>query len=126
MPIQLDHYSHHGGGNYVVIVCCPNVVAPGRLVHFDHNRRSGHWVIRDFITGRRLDNFGSDSELTVADIEIDAVCSEFPPWCPVERQPEAWTSYLRLRTTAHLKRRANIPEPPPNPQWGTWEAFLGQ
>ena len=78
-------------------------------------------MIRDFITGRRLDNY--HSELTVADIELDAVCSEFPPWCPVEDQPDAWISYLRLRTTAYLKRRAHISAQPPNPQSGTWEAL---
>src|ERR1035437_9887422 len=119
MAVQQNNYDHRGKGNYGIVVCCPTIVAPERLVYFDYNRQSGSWVIRDFITGHRLDNY--HSTLTRQQVEDDAVHDEFPPWCSVEDKPDDWTTYLRLRTTAYLGRGADVPTQPPNPQSGTWE-----
>ena len=51
MPVSPNNYDHRGGGNYGIVVRCPNIVAHDRLVYFDHNRDRGSWVIRDLITG---------------------------------------------------------------------------
>ena len=119
MPVTPDHYDHRGKGNYAVVVCCPTIVAPDRLVYFDYNRQSGGWAIRDFITGLWLND--RHSRLTIADIEADSVHSEFPPWANVETESRDWLTYLRLRTTAYLGRGREIPINPPNAQSGTWQ-----
>jgi len=90
----------------------------GRLVYFDHNRERGSWVVRDFITGRRLDN--EHSPFTVAQIEGGATYDEHPPWCNAEKNPEDWTTYLRLRTTAAVRSLGRSLEVP-NPQSGQWQ-----
>lgn len=120
MAVQADNYNHRGKGNWGIIVCCPKIAVPNRLVYFDYNRRSRNWVIRDFIVGYRLDN--SHSSLTISDIEQDAIYDEFPPWCSVEEKPQEWKTYLSLRTTAYTKRR-RIPRNIPTIQYGQWERF---
>jgi len=118
MPIAEPNYSHRGGGNYGIVVRCPNLIAD-RLVYFDHNRERGSWVVRDFLTSHRLDN--EHSPLTVAQIEGDATYDEHPPWCNVENRPDDWTTYLRLRTTAVFRGRVGRPWEAPNPQFGQWQ-----
>jgi hypothetical protein len=118
MPISVENYSHRGGGNYGIVLVCPGLVAD-RLVYFDHNRQRGSWVVRDFITGRRLDN--ENSPLTVSEIEDDATHDEHPPWCNAETDPRDWTTYLRLRTTAAFKRGGARSLEAPNPQSGHWQ-----
>jgi hypothetical protein len=110
MPVNPEHYRTRGG-NLAIVLCCPTIVSPARLVYFDHNP-VGSWVIRDFLSGLWLDN--EASHLTVAAIEQDAVYSEPPPWCSVENDPQDWRLYLELRTTVYTgqrNRRINI-EPP--------------
>jgi hypothetical protein len=119
MAVNPSNYDHRGGGNYGIVLRCPNIVANDRLVYFDHNRDRGSWVIRDFIVGQRLDN--SHSTLTVAEIEADATYDEFPVWCNVEVSPAEWITYLMLRTTAVLRvggplRSASAA----NPGFGNW------
>lgn len=118
MPVDPENYSHRGGGNYGIVVVCPTLIAD-RLVYFDHNRERGSWVVRDFITGRRLDN--EHSPLTVAQIEDDAAYNEYPPWCNVENEPGGWTTYLRLRTTAAFRNGVGRSLDAPNPQSGQWQ-----
>jgi len=118
MPVDEQNYSHRGGGNYGIVLLCPNVVAD-RLVYFDHNRERGSWVIRDFICGRRLDN--GHSTLTVSQIENDASYHEHPPWCNVEEEPDTWRTYLRLRVTAAFKRGRGRSIEAPNAQSGQWQ-----
>lgn len=120
MSVNSSNYDHRGGGNYGIVVRCPNIVAHDRLVYFDHNNDRGSWVIRDFITGHRLDN--DHSALTVADIEADATYDEFPPWCNVEVSPADWRTYLALRTTAVSRLRAPLGSVSAvNPQSGNWQ-----
>jgi hypothetical protein len=122
MPIDPDSYNHRGRGNWGIVLCCPNIVAPERLVYFDYNRQTCAWVIRDFITGMRLDD--KDSTLSRTDIEADATHDEFPPWCSVEDRPADWTLYLRLRTTAHFETGGpRVSESAPNPSSGRWVAL---
>ena len=118
MPVNHDNYSHRGGGNYGIVVLCPTLIAD-RLVYFDHNRDRGSWVVRDFTTDRRLDN--EHSPLTVAQIEEDATYNEHPPWCNVENESAAWTTYLRLRTTAAFRSPVGRSLDAPNPQSGQWQ-----
>jgi hypothetical protein len=79
MAVNPSNYNHRGGGNYGIVLRCPNIVANDRLVYFDHNRDRGSWVIRD-----------SHSALTVAQIEADATYDEFPVWCNAEVSPAEW------------------------------------
>jgi hypothetical protein len=117
MPINPQHYSTRGG-NLAVVVCCPTIVSPHRLVYFDHNPQ-GSWVIRDFLTGLKLSN--ETSPLTVADIGQDAVHSELPPWCNVEDAPQDWQVYLELRTTVYTaQRNRNVDMQPPNYEPYRW------
>jgi hypothetical protein len=118
MSVDEENYSHRGGGNYGIVLLCPNLIAD-RLVYFDHNRQRGSWVVRDFIAGWRLDN--ENSALTVAQIEDDATYDEHPPWCNAETDPTDWRTYLRLRTTAAFKRAAGGTLDAPNPQSGDWQ-----
>ena len=120
MPVNDEKYCHRGGGNYGIVLICPNLVGD-RLVYFDHNRARGSWVIRDFIAGCRLDN--ESSRLTVAQIEADATYDKHPPWCNVETDPADWRTYLRLRTTAAFKRGEGRSLDAPNPQSGRWQQF---
>lgn len=76
MPINPNSYSRRGNNNLGAVVRCPNLVAD-RLVYFDHDSVTGAWVIRDFISGLKLDNH--KSSLTVAQIEADADYDEYPP-----------------------------------------------
>src|SRR4051812_44667319 len=101
MPVNQNNQNHRGGGNYGIVLRCPNVVAEDRLIYFDFNRKRRTWVIRDFINNQRLDNL--HSPLTVAQIEADATYDEFPTWCNAERNPADWRTYLSLRTTAVLR-----------------------
>lgn len=119
MPINLDNYNHRGGGNYSVVLQCPDVVGNEHLVYFDHNRDRGSWVLRDLIAGYRLDDNGSS--LTVAQIETAATYNEFPPWLNVEINPVDWRTYLTIRTTAVLKRTSDSTPAPPNPNSGSWQ-----
>ena len=120
MPVDPNNYEHRGGGNYGVVVLCPNIVADDRLVYFDHNKDRGSWVIRDFISGQRLDN--DHSALTVAQIEAEATYDEFSPWCNVEMNPADWRTYLTLRTTAVSRLRAPLGSVSAvNPQSGSWQ-----
>lgn len=118
MPVKKNSYSHRGGGNYGVVLRCQNLVAR-RLVYFDHNPRTGSWVIRDFIFGQRLSN--NLSPLTVSQIEGDADYDEFPAWCNVEVNAGDWAAYLRLRTTAAFRPRRSPDSSPPNPGSGRWQ-----
>ncbi len=119
MAIDKDDYGSRGG-NLAIVLCCPNIVADGRLVYFDYSKKSQHWVIRDFIAGVRLDN--DHSRLTVADIEGDARYSEYPVWCSVEEEPENWKAYLELRSTAVFRLNAPLCSiHPPNPRSGQWQ-----
>jgi hypothetical protein len=118
MPVKEDNYSHRGGGNYGIVLVCPNVIA-NRLVYFDHNRERGSWVVRDFICGWRLDN--QSSALTEAQIEADATYDEHPPWCNVEANPADWKTYLQLRTTVALGHGDGRSLDAPNPQSGHWQ-----
>jgi hypothetical protein len=85
MVLNKTNYNHRGGGNFGIVLICPNIVAPDRLVYFDHNKERSTWVIRDFITGQRLDN--GHSTVTVADIEQDATYDEFPIGATWNRTP---------------------------------------
>ena len=118
MAINEENYSHRGGGNYGIVLRCPNLIAD-RLVYFDRNRERGTWVVRDFITGWRLNS--ENSPLTVSQIEDDATYDEHPPWCNAEKHPGDWTMYLRLRTTAAFKRRDARSLDVPNPRSGHWQ-----
>jgi hypothetical protein len=120
MAVDSNNYDHRGGGNYGIVLRLPQVVADDRLVYFDHNKNRGSWVIRDFITGRKLDD--NHSALTVAQIEADATYDEFPIWCNAEENPTDWRLYLNLRTTAVFRLRG--PQRSaigPNPQSGDWQ-----
>jgi hypothetical protein len=120
MPVNPSNYNHRGGRNYGIVLCCPNIVADDHLVYFDHNRNRGSWVIRDFVTGRRLDN--ECSGLQVADIEVDANYDEFPAWCSVEEHPDAWKTYLMLRSTAVLRTGHPLTSPTAQgPAFGSWQ-----
>lgn len=101
MPVDVSNYNHRGGGNYGIVLRCPNIVANDHLVYFDFNKNRGSWVIRDFIAGLRLDD--NHSKLSVAEIVADANYDEFPAWCSVEENPADWKTYLTLRTTAALR-----------------------
>jgi hypothetical protein len=101
MPANSTDYRTRGG-NLGIVLCCPTIVSPARLVYFDHNP-AGSWVIRDFLTGLKLSN--DTSTLTVADVEQDAVHSEPPPWCNAETAPSDWRLYLELRTTIYTDQR---------------------
>jgi hypothetical protein len=118
MPVHEERYSHRGGGNYGIVILCPTLVAD-RLVYFDHNRERGTWVIRDFIAGWLLDN--RHSRLTVAQIADDAIYDEHPPWCNVEKHPDQWRTYLRMRTTAAFRRGRGRALEMPNLQSGEWQ-----
>jgi hypothetical protein len=117
--MTVNSYDSRGGNNYAVVLLCPNIVANDHLVYFDYNAKSRNWVIRDFITGQRLDNH--HSTLTVEQIEADATHAEFPVWHNVENFPADWRTYLTLRTTAvrglrHSLGSTNLP----NPASGIW------
>ena len=118
MPLNHDNYNHRGGGNYGVVLVCPDLIAD-RLVYFDYNRDRGSWVIRDFIFGRRLDN--ENSPLTVSQIEGAVTYDEYPPWCNAETHPADWTTYLRLRTTAAFHNGEGRSMAAPNPRSGQWQ-----
>jgi hypothetical protein len=121
MPVNPDNYGSRGG-NLAIVLRCPNIVADDRLVYFDYNKKSRHWVIRDLITGKRLDNFQGHSQLTVQQIEADATYDEFPIWLNVEEHTAEWQTYLRLRTTA--VHRLNNPlrgNKAPNSVSGAWQ-----
>ena len=57
-----------GVENLGIVVRCPTLVG-NRLVYFDYNHVGQGWVIRDFITGWKLDN--EHSSLSVDNIEAD-------------------------------------------------------
>jgi hypothetical protein len=119
MPVNQINYNHRGGGNFGIVLRCPNLVAGDHLVYFDHNRDRGSWVIRDFIAGERLDN--NHSALSVTDIEGDATYDEFPAWCNVEIDPAAWQQYLTLRSTAVLRLSGSLRHTnSPNRTSGNW------
>jgi hypothetical protein len=120
MPVNTNNYDHRGGGNYGVVVRLPQIVADDRLVYFDHNKKRGSWVIRDFIVGRRLDN--DHSSLTVPQIEADATYDEFPIWCNVEVSPADWKTYLDIRTTAVFRLSTPLlSTSAPNSGSGNWQ-----
>ena len=118
MPVDANDYRTRGG-NLAIVLCCPTIASPARLVYFDHNP-AGSWVIRDFLCGVRLSN--ETSALTVADIEQDACHSEPPPWCNVEKTPGDWRLYLELRTTVFTgQRNRNIDVQNPNRNFERWD-----
>lgn len=116
MPVTQANYDHRGGGNYGIVMRCPNIVGD-RLVYFDYNAQRHSWVIRDFISGLSLSN--NDSQLTVPQIEFDANHDEFPPWRDVSYQME-WATYLFLRTSAQFRLGALPTITQPNPVSGRW------
>lgn len=118
MPVNHENYSQRGGGNLGIVLRCPNLVAD-RLVYFDYNIDRGSWVIRDFLTGRRLDN--SHSDLTIPQIEEDATYDEYPPWCSVEREPDDWRTYLRLRSTTVFRLGGFRAMEAPSQRSGQWQ-----
>jgi len=99
MPVNPIHYRHHGGGNHVIIVRCPNI-AGDHLVHLSQ-ADAGSWVLRDFILNETLYRSpppnSSVSTMSLADIEADADFSE-PPAYHAETNRDEWQAYLRLRT----------------------------
>jgi hypothetical protein len=106
------------GGNIAIVLCCPTIVSPARLVYFDHNP-AGSWVIRDCLAGFKLSS--ETSPLTVAQVEHDAIYSEPPPWCNVETAPGDWRLYLELRTTVYTEpRNRSVDVQYPN-QAGQWQ-----
>jgi hypothetical protein len=120
MPVNPNSYNHRGGGNYGAVLLCPNLVASDHLVYFDYNRNRGSWVIRDFITGQRLDD--SHSALALTEIEADATFDEFPAWCNAEENPVEWKAYLTLRTTAVLRLKGPLlSAAAPNSTSGNWQ-----
>jgi hypothetical protein len=122
MPCDQEHYGSRGG-NLAIVLRCPNIVADDRLVYFDYNKQTLNWVIRDFIAGKRLDNFQSHhSTLTIRQIEADAIYSEYPPWLNVETNPEDWKNYLTHRTTALRKLNMSLHGfRQPNSASGNWQ-----
>ena len=115
MAVNQNNYASRGG-NLAIVLRCPQIVADDRLVHFDYNKKTGHWVIRDFLARRRLDNY--NSILTVAQMEEDATYDEYPVWCNVE-EPATWRAYLSLRTTAVLRLNGELGSTvAPNPSSG--------
>jgi hypothetical protein len=119
MPVDPNNYDHRGKSNWSIVLCCPRLVAPNRLVYFDYSKNSGNWVIRDLIAGQRLDNFHAP-QVTRQQIEADAEHDEFPPWLDVEDNPSNWEIYLRLRTSAvfRLRRKGIVTTPhPPGSGW---------
>ena len=109
-------------GRLAAVLLCPTIVANDHLVYFDYDTKSLHWVIRDFITGQRLDNFNNDSRLTVRQIEEDATYAESPAWLAVLGNIAEWRNYLMLRTTAVLDSHRSLGATnPPNPASGTWQ-----
>lgn len=121
MPIDQNNYDHRGGFNRGIVLCCPTLVAPNRLVYFDYSTETDHWVIRDLIVGQRLDNF--HSPLTRQQIEADAVHDEFPPWLNVEENPGDWALYLRHRTSARFRPRTAGVVATPHPPTDGWETL---
>lgn len=120
MALNRSNYNHRGGGNYGIVLLCPNLVASDRLIYFDYNRDRGSWVIRDFIGSMRLDN--ERSTLTVPQVEADATYDEFPAWCNAEERPDDWKLYLDLRSTAVLRLgRPLASHARPNPASGNWQ-----
>ena len=116
MPVDQTNYDHRGGFNWSIVLCCPRLVAPERLVYFDFSKDSGNWVIRDLIAGQRLDNF--HSPLTLQELEDDAEYDEFPPWLNVEENPADWALYLELRTVFRLRTKGVVATPhPPGSGW---------
>jgi hypothetical protein len=117
MPVDERNYSKRGRGNSGIVLHCPNIV-PDRLIYFVQNEELGSWVIRDLITGMRLDNLRS--ALTIEQIETDAAYDEHPPWLNVEESPAEWGLYLRLRTSAVFPS-SRLRFQPPNAQAGEWQ-----
>jgi hypothetical protein len=99
MPLNPQHYRHHGSGNMVIIVRVPNI-AGDHLVHLCQAGQQS-WVIRDYVSDERLFRSPppnrSVSTMSLADIESDADYSEPPAYYPETQHPD-WESYLRLRT----------------------------
>ena len=118
MPAESADYRPRGP-NAAIVLCCPTIVSPARLVYFDRNQ-AGSWVIRDFLAGVKLTS--ETSALTVVDVEQDAVYSEPPPWCNVETRPMEWRLYLELRTTVYThQRNRTIDVQHPNNAAGRWQ-----
>lgn len=123
MAINPQNYGSRGG-NLAIILLCPNIVADDHLVYFDYNKKSGNWVIRDFITRKRLDNFDRRVPLTVAQIEADATWCEHPAWLNVEHYPVEWQAYLKHRTTSVRQLHGPLQTvKQPNPASGNWRVF---
>src|SRR5581483_9755540 len=122
MPFNSEDYGSRGG-NLAVVLRCPNIVADDHLVYFDYNRQTRNWVIRDFITEKRLDNFQPQhSNLTVEQIEADATYSEPPPWLSVEHNQGDWQTYLTHRTTAIRRLNGSLHGiQQPNSESGNWQ-----
>ncbi len=122
MPVNNDNFGSRGG-NLAIVLRCPKIVADDRLVYFDYNKKSLHWVIRDFIAGQRLDN--EHSALTVTEILADADYDEAAPWLNVEERPDQWRSYLTLRTTAVRKLNGSLgTTKSPNSISGSWQPIF--
>jgi len=118
MPVNPADYRTRGG-NVAIVLCCPTIVSPARLVYFDHNP-AGSWVIRDFLAGFKLSN--ETSPLTFALVEQDAIYSEPPPWCNVITAPRDWRLYLELRTTFYTEQRnRNVDVQHPSSQFDQWQ-----
>jgi hypothetical protein len=125
MPLNPQDYRHHGGGNYVAVIRCPNIAGP-HLVHLSQAGQ-GSWVLRDYISGEQLFRSPppnrSVSGLSLADIEAAADHSEPPPFFP-EHSHQEWRGYLLLRSMVAFNLRhapapagANRPVTTPPSQW---------
>src|ERR1017187_10591171 len=122
MPADPADYRTRGG-NIAIVLCCPTIVSPARLVYFDHNP-AGSWVIGDFLAGFKLSD--ETSPLTVAQVEQDAIYSEPPPWCNVETAPADWrfvfgVAHDGLYRTAQQECRCAAPKP----SWSMAVAAVG-
>jgi hypothetical protein len=87
----------------------PKLVADDPLIYFDQKRHRGSWLIRDFITGRKLDD--THSALRVAVIEGDAERDEFPFRCNARGERNWIRIYLNIRTAAVFCLRSPLSSP---------------
>jgi hypothetical protein len=116
MPIRESSYGHRGKSIYGAIVRLSSIVGDDRLVYFTHNRQTGEWVIRDYVSGYCLRD--EDSALLVADIENDADCDEKPPHYNRDNEKD-WPGYIRLLSMVRFNLKS-LPPATPNPESGLW------
>ena len=93
----------------------PRKLVADHLVYFDYDSVTGSWVLRDFMSGLRLDNH--NSLLKIAEIEADANHDEPPPWCNAENVDD-WRICLTLRCTVEFQH--------PRMLYGSAESGVGE